>query len=330
MSRPYLRLAAIVVILAAAAAVTLHRGWLGRPSPAPVATVDRDALLRLVNARTDAYNRSNAQAHADFASAVAQDVDAAFSAILAKVPEATARLTSWETSADLALRLVADRLNGADTAAPLVAAIITPAIGTPCAQATALARQHLDRLCLQLAENNTLYGADLAAVLSGPDFAPARPEDMLKDLGAALEDATGQVNKAAFETALAALSAGAEAVFIQSSLAAMTRVAAAAAARMGAGSAVGAGCAAADGPMPVGDIIGAVLFAGSAAWTTWDLYNARIRLPREISLDLTRKITAYRDNVIRTTLDSGKQALESQSQTAAAVVAQLQHHLQGE
>lgn len=334
MSRTHLRLAAIVVMVAIAVAITLRRSWLATPSPtpaaAPAATVDRDALLRLVNARTDAYNLSNAQAQADFASAVARDVGGAFSAILANVPEATARLTSWETSADLALRLAADRLNGTDTAAPLVANIITPAIGAPCCQATALARQHLDRLRLQLAENNTLYGADLAAMLSGPDLAPALPEDMLEDFGAALADTAGQINSAAFETALAAVSAGADALFIQGGLAAMTRVAAAAAARMAAGSAIGAGCAAADGPMPVGDIIGALLFAGGTAWTTWDLYNARIRLPREIALDLTSKISAYRDNVIRTTLDGGKQALELQNQTAAAVVAQLQQHLQGE
>ena len=327
MSKTHLRLTVLVVLLAVAAIVALRWSQVSRPSSS---AVDRDALLQLVNARTDAYNLSNAPAHTAFASVVSQDVEAAFNAILAKVPEATAQLTSWETSVELAYRLAADKLNGTETAAELVASIMMPTISTPSVQATALACQHLNRFCLQLAENSTLYGADLATMLSGPEVAPVLPEAALKDLGVALADTAAQVNEAAFETALATIGAGLEVIFIKSGLAAMTRVITAAAARVGTGSAVGAGCAAADGPMPVGDVIGAIVFTGSVAWTTWDLYSARVRLPREITLDLTDKIAACRDNVIQTTLDSGNQALELHNQAAADVVAQLHQHLQGE
>jgi hypothetical protein len=327
MSKTHLRLTVLIVLLAIAAIVALRWSQVSRSSSP---TIDRDALLHLVNARTDAYNLSNTQAQAAFASVVSQDVEAAFNAILAKVPEATAQLTSWETSAELTYRLAADKLNGTETAAELVASIIVPTIGTPSVQATALACQHLNRFCLQLAENSTLYGADLATMLSGPEVAPVLPEAALQDLGTALADIAAQVNEAAFDTALATIGAGLEVIFIKSGLVAVTRVIAAAVTRMGAGSAVGAGCAAADGPMPVGDVIGAMVFAGSAAWTTWDLYRARVRLPREIALDLTNKISACRDNVIKTTLDSGNQALELHNQAAANVVAQLHQHLQGE
>ena len=85
MSKTHLRLTVLVVLVAVAAVVALRWSQVSRSSSP---TIDRDALLHLVNARTDAYNLSNTQAQAAFASVVSQDVEAAFNAILAKVPEA--------------------------------------------------------------------------------------------------------------------------------------------------------------------------------------------------------------------------------------------------
>lgn len=56
---------------------------------------------------------------------------------------------------------------------------------------------------------------------------------------------------------------------------------------------VGGGCAAADGPLPIGDIIGAVIAIGGTAWTAWDVgqaVNSYHALPGQIHSLLIQQI----------------------------------------
>jgi hypothetical protein len=51
-------------------------------------------------------------------------------------------------------------------------------------------------------------------------------------------------------------------------------------------------CAAADGPFPIGDVIGVVLAVGGSAWCCWDLYEAYEALPENISSALHAAISS--------------------------------------
>ena len=51
-------------------------------------------------------------------------------------------------------------------------------------------------------------------------------------------------------------------------------------------------CASADGPLPVGDIVGAAIAIGGTAWSGYELYNAHKNLPAEMSEALRTTISA--------------------------------------
>jgi hypothetical protein len=95
-----------------------------------------------------------------------------------------------------------------------------------------------------------------------------------------------------------------EAVCIRQTVAAVGRLLGKAAARQAGTMAAGAAGAVADGPLPVGDVIGGLAVVGCTAWSAADVYKAAKVLPAELRSALE---TATRD-CERQTLTEAKQA----------------------
>ena len=74
-----------------------------------------------------------------------------------------------------------------------------------------------------------------------------------------------------------------EAVFIRQTLAALDIVCSSAVSRLATFCAGGAACAAADGPLPFGDILAVALAAGGTAWSIYDLRKSNELLPEELT-----------------------------------------------
>ena len=96
---------------------------------------------------------------------------------------------------------------------------------------------------------------------------------------------------AAFATGSLAL----EAVFIRSTLASMRVVLGAVIGRLAKSYGGGAACAVADGPLPIGDIIGAALAIGGTICSISDLQEAKRQFPRDISDVLYQSIRDCRN-----------------------------------
>lgn len=94
-----------------------------------------------------------------------------------------------------------------------------------------------------------------------------------------------------------------EAVFLKSTLQSLSRVLAAVVTKMSTSVAAGGACAAADGPLPIGDIFGVVMAAGGTAWGLYDLWKIRKTLPSELRAVLYASIEDYhkacREEVMR-------------------------------
>ena len=65
----------------------------------------------------------------------------------------------------------------------------------------------------------------------------------------------------------------------------------------------GTACAAADGPLPIGDIIGIVMAAGGTVWSAYDLYQVKTKLGPEMKSLLLQSVqecqTACRMEALR-------------------------------
>ena len=84
----------------------------------------------------------------------------------------------------------------------------------------------------------------------------------------------------------ATFSALVEAVCIRGTVNTISSVLGSVAARMAGSATVGAGAALADGPLPIMDILGGVLVAGTTAWSAYEVYQATKTLPAELEKTL--------------------------------------------
>ena len=82
-----------------------------------------------------------------------------------------------------------------------------------------------------------------------------------------------------------------EAAFLKQTMVALTSTLGGIVAQLSATLGSGAACAAADGPFPFGDAVAVVLAAGGTAWSSYDLYEARKRLPVELTALLKQVIS---------------------------------------
>lgn len=81
---------------------------------------------------------------------------------------------------------------------------------------------------------------------------------------------------------VAAISAIIEATCIRATISTVAKILGKTAARMTGSIVFGAGAVVADGPIPIGDVVGGVAVLGSTCWTAYDIWQATKVLPKEL------------------------------------------------
>ena len=81
-----------------------------------------------------------------------------------------------------------------------------------------------------------------------------------------------------------------EALFLKKTIASLRTVLGKIVARLSTSYSSGSACAAADGPLPIGDIIGIVMAAGGTVWSAYDLYQVKTQLGPEMKNLLQQSI----------------------------------------
>lgn len=76
--------------------------------------------------------------------------------------------------------------------------------------------------------------------------------------------------------------------------------------RMTASVGTGVGAAAADGPLPVGDVIGAVVIVGTTIWAAYDIYKVTESMPDEMRSKMLKSIAEIRGSL----LENGRRQVE--------------------
>ncbi len=97
---------------------------------------------------------------------------------------------------------------------------------------------------------------------------------------------------------IASVGATIEVIFIKQSVKLIYKLFAKAAARVATSTAISAGAAVADGPLPIGEIIGGTITVASLAWTGYDLYDANKVLPRELKVMLYDTLNEQRQKTM--------------------------------
>ena len=103
----------------------------------------------------------------------------------------------------------------------------------------------------------------------------------------------------------AAISAAVELIFIRQTVSMVAKVLGKIAAREAGAALAGAGAAAADGPFPIGDVIGGVVFLGSTAWSGYEVYKATKVLPARLSESMCDAVDSSRSQCVADAKDAG-------------------------
>ncbi|MBR4124780.1 MAG: hypothetical protein IKR13_01125 [Victivallales bacterium] len=273
--------------------------WLVKPSlmknypVSGTATSDLEAATEQINAmlqeHTSEYQRRNRQLLEEFQKRV-QDVGKEnFDQARKNISPFLDKVTSFRFCTKLCYRLVADWLQKTDTAGELLVPPLGTYIYAPCSQGQEKIQDALDDFLLKLRESDTQYRAGLVELANSDQFQAcdwAGPKNFIADI----QKLAVNLQECAFDTTMVAIGTGLEVVFIRSTLRAISAAMAPIVAKAGTSVAIGVGGSAADGPLPIGDIICGTLAAGGLAWTAYDLYNLTQVLPKQLPKEVAQTI----------------------------------------
>lgn len=197
---------------------------------------------------------------------------------------AAQKLGNWSACAAFGAAAVRDRAGGSGNFETAYLALLDEPVIRPCLAAERAARAALDEYALRLRENRLAFTVALAAAYR--ETADPPPPETSSQLRRMLEAAAKRTVALHAARAAAVFGAALEAAFWRSGSRSVARLFAAAAAKFCGSAAAGGACAAADGPLPVGDLVGGLLTIGGGLWTAYDLYEVSCVLPRQLAEEL--------------------------------------------
>lgn len=172
----------------------------------------------------------------------------------------------------------------------------------PCEEARAELEFMLENFQRTLSESEVKYQLDLCAIVEEAKSATNIRPDFLLSLCANLQK-SGEISKTIVADNLgAAFSGTVEALTIKQAFKTCSKVVVKTIAktvgkRAVATVATSAGCAVADGPLPIGDAVGAVVFVAGSAWTAYDINQARKVIPAELGKSLHDAVNEHEKSV---------------------------------
>jgi hypothetical protein len=142
----------------------------------------------------------------------------------------------------------------------------------------------------------------------------------------------------AYKAAEATVSLVVEAVMIKASYTAIKNVVmrlvgvalSSAVKRAGSSLATGGAAAVVDGPLPIGDIIGAVLTVGGLSWAAYDIYVATKKMPNEMNAKIQEAIKQTRTALEEKVLENLQKAQLDCEASAEQKLSELNKILKGE
>ena len=236
-------------------------------------------------------------------------------------------LSSMRCSAKLCYKLAKDKLTGSQDFPEAYLAVLDKPVIQPCLHANSIAKDLLQNLELLMRERYTQYSADVALLCGENNSRVEFPRSDLVELQKTLSSFIGRGQQLHLAQAGATIGTAFELLFIRQSCSLIMKLFARPVARIGSSLGTGAVCAVADGPVPVGDIVGGVFAVGGLAWTTWDIYQAACVLPEILKKELHKGIASAEKTLQD---ESRKQALElvnAYRSLAAAIHTQLEEQL---
>ena len=310
------RTASLIVILAAGAALALFAGISfggikeDRKAVSPSLAEQRE-FKREIAALHGKHNAELLALYREFKEKLPSAGRQEFRLAESRIGAAVSHFSSFSETACLVGLTVCDKLRGGNRTQERLAQYLGPNIIAPCTAGSQAIQECFENYLHQLREKNNLFRAELAQKLK--NFSPqkrgeAEREGFIRDLASA----EGKIRETASAKQLLTAGAAVEALLYKQILRALAAIGRKAIAKTAAGTAA----AAADGPLPAGDIIAVI----GVVWCAYDICQVQLVLPEELRSLLTQAVTGYEQGSRAAALNAAEQMTESCITSARSAV----------
>ena len=214
---------------------------------------------------------------------ISRTIDLAFGNLSYGVDRSIEELTSWTGSAILIGLMIKDKVSESVEADARVNRIFRETFLDRLISDLQKVEITLTGLNDQLEVNRTRMNADLANAAGRLGVTDKEVlNQALQDFTTEMFTQNEKIKNIAADSFSAAVGLGMTAVFIRCTVESIKRVLQAVVSRFIKTQAVSAGLAAADGPLPLGDVVAVVVEVFGVTWCTYTMYKSRIVLKNEI------------------------------------------------
>ncbi len=248
-------------------------------------------------------------------------------------------LCGFKCCVSLAYKMAYDKVKGTTRTEDAISPIVKEKIVDEIEKAVAAYSRWTADFQKELATEEAALAADLAVKSKSFESAVSvLSEENTKSVSLAVDAFSREVQDHAYKAAEATVSIALEAVMIKTSYTAIKNVVmrlagvalSAAVKRAGTSLAAGGTAAVVDGPLPIGDIIGAVLTVGGLSWAAYDIYVATKTMPDEMNAKIREAIMQTRTALEEKALANLQKAKLDCEASAEQKLSELNKILKGE
>lgn len=266
------------------------------PKPKEDPIID-PAIIYQIDIIDKEYQSDCNQLLADFLLLLETEIEPDYLKAKTNIPETTEKICGLGTCVKICYKAAKDKLSDTHDFDDAFYSLIEEPIVQPCRHASEIASNELNNLNQRLKERCTKYAVDLATAYDlNQDGQQTIQLDIKIDFGTTIESAfNGQKDRLTTWF----ISVPLEIVFFKGTIQAALKLFVVPVARICGASSVGAFSAAADGPLPFGDAIGATITVGGLVWTAYDVYSVTRDLPELLKTNLANEIDTAKAELVK-------------------------------
>ena len=219
------------------------------------------------------------------------------------------QVTSFNFSYKLCSCILSDYLNNTATAIEMLSPALMEHIIIPCEKEASEIENALKDFLLQLQERDTLFKAGLTDYMKLHDISGMSHESYLETFLKENTELAKKVQSFAVDKMLTAIGTAMEALFIRSTYECIKKLMLPIIKRLAASWTACGVSSVSDGPLPIMDIIGAVIAIGGTAWTAYDVYQITNVLPIQLEYEVLALEERYRMTIMRKASESAEEAM---------------------
>lgn len=264
------------------------------------------------------YQQKNNELFNDFESKLQEIVNRNFGAAENAIPLVVKDFSGFGACNKLCYKMAKDKIKGTTDAQDAIEASLNKVL-EHCSAGTAEVDNLLKNYDILLAENTNQFRASIAEELKNPEYINL-DTSAIKKLAQNINSIHTTVYRNVTCTVAAEIGAGLELLFIRTTCQTLSAILAKTVAKLAGSATAGVIFAAADGPLPIGDVIGGGIAVVGLGWTAWDIYQAMTVIPEKLDQQLRDSVAQYRSEINKSAKDQAQKLLDEYQKSARELV----------